>query len=276
MQKPKAKKDIRLHYLPFPFASPRPLLFIFPCDTYLHSPMKTSLTRSQWVLIVTLAFAAAPYVIRLGASSLWDSNEAFYAETPREMIESHDYINPTFNFRPRLNKPPLSYWVVVPFYELFGVSESAERLAIVFGAMIMIATAYGLGRLAFSVEAGLLAAIGLAAAPRFLMFSRRIMIDVYLAMFMALALLMFILAEKRPDRRRLFLILMYAFIGLGVITKGPVAVALPVAALVIYLAVYRQFSRLREMMLPAGLVDCRGDRLAVVPRDLLSTRLDPH
>jgi 4-amino-4-deoxy-L-arabinose transferase-like glycosyltransferase len=215
--------------------------------------MKTSLTRPQWVLIVTLAFAAAPYVIRLGASSLWDSNEAFYAETPREMIESGDYINPTFNFRPRLNKPPLSYWLVVPFYKLLGVSEAAERLAIVFGAMIMIATAYGLGRLAFSVEAGLLAAIGFAAAPRFLMFSRRIMIDVYLAMFMTLALLMFILAERRPDRRRLFLVLMYAFIGLGVITKGPVALALPAAALFIYLAVYRQFNRLRELMLPTGL-----------------------
>jgi 4-amino-4-deoxy-L-arabinose transferase-like glycosyltransferase len=215
--------------------------------------MKTSLNRPQWVLIVILAFAAAPYVIRLGASSLWDSNEAFYAETPREMIESRDYINPTFNFRPRLNKPPLSYWLVVPFYKVLGVSEAVERLAIVFGAMIMIATAYGLGRLAFSVEAGLLAAIGLAAAPRFLMFSRRIMIDVYLAMFMTLALLMFILAERRPDRRRLFLVLMYAFIGLGVITKGPVALALPAAALFIYLAVYRQLDRLRELMLPAGL-----------------------
>ena len=216
--------------------------------------MKTSLTRPQWVLIVTLAFAAAPYVIRLGASSLWDSNEAFYAETPREMIESQDYINPTFNFRPRLNKPPLSYWLVVPFYKALGVSEIAERLPIVFGAMIMIATAYALGRLVFSVEAGLLAAIGLAVAPRFLMFSRRIMIDVYLAMFMTLALLMFILAERRPDRRRLFLILMYAFIGLGVITKGPIAVALPATALVIYLAVYRQFNKLRELMLPMGLV----------------------
>ncbi|PYT07403.1 MAG: hypothetical protein DMF60_07215 [Acidobacteria bacterium] len=216
--------------------------------------MKTSLTRTQWALIVILAFAAAPYVIRLGASSLWDSNEAFYAETPREMIESQDYINPTFNFRPRLNKPPLSYWMVVPFYKSLGISEAVERLAIACGAMIIIATAYGLGHVVFSVEAGLLAAIGLAAAPRFLMFSRRIMIDVYLAMFMTLALLMFMLAERRPDRRRLFLILMYTFIGLGVMTKGPVAMVLPIAALVIYLAVYRQFNRLRELMPATGLV----------------------
>lgn len=232
----------------------RPLLFSPPCDTYLHSPMKTSLTRTQWVLIVVLALAAAPYFVRLGASSLWDSNEAFYAETPREMIESHDYINPTFNYRARLNKPPLSYWIVAPFYKLLGVSEAAERLPIVLGAMIMIATAYGLGRVVFSSDAGLLAAIGLAAAPRFLMFSRRIMIDVYLAVFMALALLMFALAERRPERRRLYLILMYASIGLGVITKGPVAAALPAAALVTYLAVYRRLGKLREMMLPTGVV----------------------
>src|SRR6185436_702942 len=161
----------------------------------------------------------------------WDSNEAFYAETPREMIESRDYVNPTFNFRPRLNKPPLSYWLVVPFYALMGVTETAERLVIVLGALLMIATAYGLGRIAYSVEAGLFAAIGLAAAPRFLMFSRRILIDVYLAMFMTMALMMFMLAEKKPERRPLFLILMCVSRGLGVLTKGPVALALPAVVL---------------------------------------------
>ena len=216
--------------------------------------MKTSMSRTQWVLIITLALAVAPYFVRLGSSSLWDSNEAFYAETPREMIEARDYINPTFDYRPRLNKPPLSYWAVIPFYKLFGVSEASERLPIVLGALIMIATAYALGRVVFSETAGLLAAIGLAIAPRFLMFSRRIMIDVYLAMFMALALLMFVLAERRPERRRLYLILMYVSIGLGVLTKGPVAVALPALVLLIYLAAYRRLRQLRELMLPAGLL----------------------
>ena len=216
--------------------------------------MKTSLTRTQWVLIVVLALVAAPYFVGLGASSLWDSNEAFYAETPREMIESHDYVNPTFNYRPRLNKPPLSYWIVAAFYKLFGVSEATERVPIVLGAMIMIATAFGLGRTVFSLDAGLIAAIGLSAAPRFLMFSRRIMIDVYLAAFLSLALLMFALAERRPQRRRLYLVLMYISIALGVLTKGPVAVALPAAALVIYLALYRRLDKLRGMMLPAGMI----------------------
>jgi 4-amino-4-deoxy-L-arabinose transferase-like glycosyltransferase len=216
--------------------------------------MNMSLPRHRWLLISILAFAVTPYFLRLGASSLWDSNEAFYAETPREMIEAGDYINPTFNYRTRLNKPPLSYWIVVPFYKLFGVSETTERLPIVLAAMVMIATAFGLGRLLFSVDAGLLAAIGLATSPRFLMFSRRIMIDVYLAMFMALALFLFAMAEKRPDRRRLCLGLMYVCIGFGIITKGPVAALLPALALAIYFLISRQLSELRRLMIPMGLV----------------------
>jgi 4-amino-4-deoxy-L-arabinose transferase-like glycosyltransferase len=216
--------------------------------------MNISLPRHRWLLIAILVFAVTPYFLRLGASSLWDSNEGFYAETPREMIEAGDYVNPTFNYHVRLNKPPLSYWIVVPFYKLFGVSETSERLPIVLAAMVMIATAFGLGRVLFSVDAALLAAIGLAASPRFLMFSRRIMIDVCLAMFMALALFMFTLAQKRPERRRLYLVLMYVCIGLGVITKGPVAAALPAIALGVYFAFGRRLGELRRMLLPTGLI----------------------
>jgi 4-amino-4-deoxy-L-arabinose transferase-like glycosyltransferase len=216
--------------------------------------MNMSLPRHRWLFITILTFAVTPYFLCLGASSLWDSNEAFYAETPREMLASGDYVNPTFNYHVRLNKPPLSYWVVVPFYKLLGVSETSERLPIVLAALVMIATAFGLGRLFFSVDAGLLAAIGLATSPRFLMFSRRIMIDVYVAMFMALALLMFAMAYKRPERRRLYLLLMYVCIGLGVITKGPIAALLPAVAVLIYFAIGRRLSELRRIMLPAGLI----------------------
>ena len=214
--------------------------------------MKISLTRAQWALIITLAVAVAPYFVRLGASSLWDSNETFYTETPREMIESGDYVNPTFNYNARLNKPPFSYWVVLPFYRLFGVSEGVERLPIALGALVMILTAFELGRVLSSTEAGLLAALCLTIAPRFLMFSRRILIDVYVAMFMSLALLMFALAETRPARRRAYLLLMYVFVGFGVLTKGPAAALLPAIVLVVYLAIHRRLKSLRDLMLPAG------------------------
>ena len=51
------------------------------------------------ILFVLLAAATVPYFVNLGASSIWDANEAFYAQTPREMIEASDYVNPSFNFQ---------------------------------------------------------------------------------------------------------------------------------------------------------------------------------
>ncbi|MCI0486087.1 MAG: glycosyltransferase family 39 protein [Blastocatellia bacterium] len=214
--------------------------------------MKFSYAKRSYLLALVLALAVMPYFVNLGASSLWDSNEAFYAETPRVMIESGDYLNPSFNSQPRFNKPPLCYWVVAAFYRVFGVSEATERLPIALGAMIIIGAAFALGRALFSIEAGLLSAIAMALSPRFLMFSRRIIIDVYLAMFCALVLLFFVLAFTRPRSRRLYLLLMYVSAGLGVLTKGPVAAILPAAAFFIYLAFTRSLGKLREMMLPAG------------------------
>jgi 4-amino-4-deoxy-L-arabinose transferase-like glycosyltransferase len=204
------------------------------------------------LLIVLLAAAALPYFVNLGATSIIDANEAFYAETPREMIESGDYVSPTFNYEPRLNKPPLSYWVVAAFYHAAGVSLGASRLPIALGAMVILATAFLLGRQAFSVPAGLIAAVTLAATPRKLLFSRRIIIDIYTAMFLGLTLLCFLMAETDPARRRRWLVGMYVAVGLGVLTKGPVAVAVPGLVFLVYLLATRQLGSIRSLMLPAG------------------------
>jgi 4-amino-4-deoxy-L-arabinose transferase-like glycosyltransferase len=232
------------------------------------------LVSSDWGLVALLAFAVAIYFVHLGAESIWDANEAFYVETPREMLESHDFINPTFNYLPRFNKPVLSYWIVALFYRAFGVSVTAQRIPMALGAMIIIACAYVLGRLtvdggrltgrgprseirgpaAEARNAGLWAAAGLAAAPRLVMFARRIFIDIWITAFMSLTLAFFALSERYPDRRRLFLPLMYVAVGLGVLTKGPVAVVLPGLAFFIYLAVHRELGRVREMMIPIGIV----------------------
>ena len=211
-----------------------------------------------------LVAAICPYFVGLDDSSIWDANEAFYVETPREMLESGDYISPTFNYEPRFNKPVLSYWIVAAFYRLFGVSVGVQRLPIAFGAMVLIVTAFFLARAAYPsmdvpapgvrTEAGLWAALGLAITPRLLMFSRRIFIDVYISMFMGLTLLFFALAERYPARRRLFLLLMYVSVGLGVLTKGPVAAVLPAMVFAVYLAMRRELWRIPQLMIPTGIV----------------------
>jgi 4-amino-4-deoxy-L-arabinose transferase-like glycosyltransferase len=214
-------------------------------------------------LAVLLAAAVLPYFIDLNGSSIWDANEAFYVETPREMIERGDFVSPTFNYLPRLNKPVLSYWIVAGFYKVCGVSVGVQRLPIAIGAVTLIFIAFLLARAGAepppdgrwrtnALESALWAGTGLAVAPRLMMFGRRIFIDIYISMFMALTLLFFALAERYPTRRRLFLVLMYASVGLGVLTKGPVAAALPALVFAVYLVVHGELQRVREMMIPVG------------------------
>jgi 4-amino-4-deoxy-L-arabinose transferase-like glycosyltransferase len=204
------------------------------------------------VLFVLLASAIWLYFVDLGGSSIWDANEAFYVETPREMIERGDYVSPTFNYEPRLNKPVLSYWIVAGFYKVFGISAGVQRLPIAIGAIVIIAAAFFLARAAWpegnsslAALAGSWAALGLAISPR---------LDIYVSMFMSLTLLFFALSERYPAKRRLFLPLMYASVGLGVLTKGPAFALLPGLVFAIYLAMHRELSRVREMMIPWGIL----------------------
>ena len=220
----------------------------------------TASTR-RLTLVLLVAAAIVPYFVGLADSAIWDANEAFYVETPREMMERGDYVGPTFNYEPRFNKPVLSYWIVAAFYKVFGVSVGVQRLAIALAALGLVATAFflawlaqsnGAGRGSPQIETALWAALGLAISPRLLMFARRILIDVYVSLFMALTLLCFAASERYPDRRRLFLVLMYVSVGLGVLTKGPVAAVLPALVFAAYLLLHRELKRVTAMMLPTG------------------------
>ena len=217
--------------------------------------------RRRLILLILLAAAICPYFVDLGGSAIWDANEAFYVETPREMIERGDYVSPTFNYEPRFNKPVLSYWIVAAFYALFGISVGVQRLPIALGAVVLIVTAFFLCRAAEpetdgrpASDAPLWAGLGLAVAPRLMMFARRIFIDIFISMFMALSLLFFALSERFPERRRLWLALMYVSVGLGVLTKGPVAALLPGLVFAVYLGVHRELRRAAGMLVPLGIV----------------------
>jgi 4-amino-4-deoxy-L-arabinose transferase-like glycosyltransferase len=224
-----------------------------------------------WALLLA---ASAVYFVALGNSAIWDANEAFYVETPREMLESNDFVNPTFNYLPRFNKPVLSYWIVAAFYSVFGVSVAVQRFAIALGAVVLIACAYFLARAGVEAPASriddsvsgtqgpglptqtaaLWAAVGLAATPRLVMFARRIFIDIWISAFLALTLAFFALSERYPGRRRLYLGLMYVAVGFGVLTKGPVAIALPALSFGLYLAVRGELRRVTQMMIPLGIL----------------------
>jgi 4-amino-4-deoxy-L-arabinose transferase-like glycosyltransferase len=205
-------------------------------------------------LRVLLVVSAILLFVDLGGSTIWDANEAFYVETPRQMVLTGDYINPTFNGEPRVNKPVLSYWIVAAAYKVMGVSVTTERVAIALGALLLIGATFVIGRTLGGSSAGIVSALVLASAPRVMIWSRRIFIDVWFTSFLALALMCYVLADAYPQRRRLSLVGMYVAIGLAMLTKGPVALALPGLALLIHLAWTRTLRDLRVMLIPLGVL----------------------
>src|SRR5580765_8883899 len=117
-----------------------------------------SLPESENGLKALLVVALPVFFLYLGANSIWDANEAFYVETPRQMVLSGDYVNPSFNGQPRFNKPVLSYWVVAGLYRAFGESVAVERAGIALGAMGLILATFLIGRALRSTGTGVLAA----------------------------------------------------------------------------------------------------------------------
>ena len=77
------------------------------------------------VLFLLLALLS---LSNLGLNDIWQPNEAFYAETSREILESGNWLNLTYNYEPRLEKPPMTYWLTALSYQLFGVGQWQTRL----------------------------------------------------------------------------------------------------------------------------------------------------
>ena len=195
-----------------------------------------------WIQLLILVVVACPYFVNLGASSLWDANESFYAETPREMLESGNYLAPQFNYAPRAQKPPLAYWIVLLSYKTFGVSEFAVRFPGALAALGVLLFTCAAGRLLFSPQAGILSALILALTARVFILARRLPIDTLLLFWLAGAAYFLLRALKRDDASRANWILFYLFLSLGFLTKGPVALLIPLASYLLWAVWARKLS----------------------------------
>src|SRR6516164_11574713 len=89
-----------------------------------------------------LAVAVALTLPNLGVPSLWDIDEGNNAEAAREMMESANWIVPTFNYELRVDKPALLYWLQVAAYRLFGVNEFSARLPSALSALLAVLCTY--------------------------------------------------------------------------------------------------------------------------------------
>src|SRR5262249_49358747 len=109
----------------------------------------------------------ALFFINLGRPALWDIDEGNNAEAAREMLESRNWIVPTFNFQLRTDKPVLLYWLQAVGYKFLGVNELSARLPSAVAAMLAVLLTYEMARFFFQATTGLLAGLILASTTMF-------------------------------------------------------------------------------------------------------------
>jgi 4-amino-4-deoxy-L-arabinose transferase-like glycosyltransferase len=186
--------------------------------------------RARFLLVALLC--AVTLFAGLGRSAITDSDEAFYAEAAREMVESGNWLTPHFNYEHRFQKPILFYWLIAATFGFFGVVEWAARFWSAMAGLGMAFIAADLGARWFDRSTGLLAGIIVGTSFGCAAIARMALPDLPLAFFITLAVWAALIGLfETPGRQQRWLVLAAAALALGLITKGPLAVVLPVLVL---------------------------------------------
>ncbi|HEV3116356.1 MAG TPA: glycosyltransferase family 39 protein, partial [Gemmataceae bacterium] len=178
--------------------------------------------RSLALLILLPALLLYPCL----SFHLLEPDESRYAEIPREMLQRGELLVPYLEGQPYLDKPPLLYWLVMACYRVFGVHDWAARLPPALAVHGCILLAYFFGRRSFSERAAFWGALLLGLAPGFMSMGRLLLLDGLLAFCTTLAMFSAFEALRGHRLKWGWWLLSAAACGLGVLTKGPVALLL--------------------------------------------------
>ncbi len=184
------------------------------------------LDKKDALILALLAVAAVTIVFwQLGEGSLGDYDEADYAQSAREMLWWHDLNTPRWNGMEFFDKPPVTQWLTVVAYKVFGVNEFGARAVPACCGVAAILMTYVLGRELFGKRAvGLGAAIILLTVNRnlfshgynFVSLARVGMLDMPLILAMILAVWLAWLSRRKARA----LIWLGVPLGLGLMIKS--------------------------------------------------------
>ncbi len=174
-------------------------------------------------VFAVIAIGIFLFFFNLGARDLWEPDETRYAVVAREMKDSGDWIIPHFNRAVYAEKPPLFFWLVNVSTSFLGVNnEFTNRLPSALAGFTTFLLVFFFGKRLFGARAGFLSSLVLATCFLFLQLSRWMMLDSLVTLFFLLAFFCFYLGYEEEGGRKRYYLLAGLFMGLGVLTKGPI------------------------------------------------------
>jgi 4-amino-4-deoxy-L-arabinose transferase-like glycosyltransferase len=201
--------------------------------------------------VLLLALVAALVLFRLGALPLVGPDEPRYARVAVEMHRAGQWVRPTLQGQPWLEKPALYYWLAGAAYGLLGETEVAARLPSLLAAVCLVACVIAVGRRLHDQASALHAGYILGTSLLFFAYARAASMDMLLAAavtgaigFAGLRLLGLAGAGG--------MVAAWGCAGLAVLAKGPLGLLLPMLVVGGHVVLTRRWAALRDVLTPLG------------------------
>ena len=222
--------------------------------------------KSLWIFSIIWVFFISfiAFIANLGSIGLMDKTEPMFVEAARQMAVTGDWVTPYWNGETRFDKPPLTYWLIGLFFQIFGVNEWTARIPSALAAIAVVGLGfYTLRCFGFSRPnesqtsekklwiSAIIGATIIALNPFWIAWGRTGVSDMFLSSGIALALLSFFLGYSYSETTsqqylglsvgRWWYIGYWVFMALGVLAKGPVALVLPGLTVIVFLLYVGRF-----------------------------------
>jgi 4-amino-4-deoxy-L-arabinose transferase-like glycosyltransferase len=207
---------------------------------FTHRSRKIILTLAGLWLLLYASFT-------LFSPPLLDDADSVHAEVAREMVARQDWTTLYANGIRYLEKAPLMYWSMAASFTLFGPQDWAARLPLAIATLALLLVVYATGRRLFASDtAGFYAALILLTSFGVFIYTRIIIPDVIVCMWLSLAMLLFWISLEQPQLSRATAWGFAAACALNVLTKGLIGVVFPLAIVIIFLLLSRNLGHLRR------------------------------
>ncbi|MFO7599750.1 MAG: glycosyltransferase family 39 protein [Candidatus Desulfacyla sp.] len=207
-------------------------------------------------MALVMGLAACIYFVGLNGYPLLDPDEGRYAEIPREMLESGDFITPRLNYVKYFEKPPLFYWCTAGAMALFGQHEWAVRMVPALAGLLTVFLIMTLGNRFFGMRVGIMAGGIYLTSVIPLILARLPIIDGLFSLLLTATWGAWWGGYRASAgaAKRGWYIAAWALMGLAVMTKGVAAIALTGGIVVLFIAARRDWRALLSMAWVPGLL----------------------
>jgi len=210
--------------------------------------------RSQLFVGLIVLVWVVIYVGSLFQPPLMDDADTVHAEAAREMVEHNDWVTLKINdgFR-YLEKAPLMYWLAAASYKIFGVHDWSARLPIALGMLALLLVVYRMGRRFYGDEGGLYAALALGTGFGPFIYTRFMIPEMLVALWLAMGFDFFLESLEQGDRGEEPSLLvcwgLAATMALNVLTKGLIGLVFPIGTIFLSLLLTRNLRHLLRLRL---------------------------